>query len=111
MLLGIVIMAAALEEVIADVSHPLRTAFALALGGGVALYLLGDLSFRRVLSIEPRIFRITGTLFVLATIPVGMYVSAVMQLLALVVVLGAMLVLETRSARLEPPLTESQSAS
>jgi low temperature requirement protein LtrA len=96
MLLGIVIMAAALEEVIADVSHPLPTAFALALGGGVALYLLGDLSFRRVLSIEPRIFRISGALFVLTTIPVGMYVTGVMQLFALVVVLGAMLVLETR---------------
>lgn len=111
MLLGIVIMAAALEEAIADVSHPLPTAFALALGGGVALYLLGDLFFRRVLSIEPRIFRISGALFVLATIPIGMYVTAVMQLLALVVVLSAMLVLETRSTRLEPPLTESHSAS
>jgi len=109
MLLGIVIMAAALEEVIADVTHPLPTAFALSLGGGVALYLLGDLSFRRVLNIEPKIFRIAGAMFALATIPVGSYVSGVMQLLALVVVLSTMLMLETRSIRLQPPLTDSRS--
>ncbi len=111
MLLGIVIMAAALEEAIADVAQPLPTAFALALGGGVALFLLGDLSFRRVLSIEPKIFRVCGALFVLATIPVGMNVSAVMQLLALVAVLSGMLVLESRSTRLQPSLARSRSTS
>lgn len=97
MLLGIVIMAAALEEAIADVGHALPKPFAIALGGGVALYLLGDLSFRRTLRIEPRIFRFYGAGLALATIPVGIYATAVTQLVALVVILGGMLVLEARS--------------
>lgn len=109
MLLGIVIMAAALEEAIADMSHRLPTAFALALGGGVALYLLGDLFFRRTLRIEPRIFRICGALLALATILIGTYVTAVMQLVALVTILSGMLVLEARSTRLQPPLRISNS--
>ncbi|MPZ90642.1 MAG: hypothetical protein GEU68_03270 [Actinobacteria bacterium] len=108
MLLGIVIMAAALEEAIADVSHPLPTPFAVALGdSNLALYLLGDLFFRRTLRIEPRIFRICGALLAVATILVGMYVTAVMQLVALVAILSGMLVLEARSTRLRLPLSES----
>lgn len=102
MLLGIVIMAAALEEAIIDASHPLPNAFAVALGGGVALYLLGDLSFRQTLRIEPRIFRICGAALALATIPVGIYATAVMQLIALVVILSGMLVLEARSTGRQP---------
>jgi low temperature requirement protein LtrA len=108
MLLGIVFLAAALEEAIADASHSLSTPFALALGGGVALYLSGDLSFRRVMDIEPRVFRICGALLALATIPVGRYVSASMQLAVLVLILTAMLLLETRSTRLKPPLADRQ---
>ena len=99
MLLGIVVMAAALEEAIADASHSLPTAFAVALGGGVSLYLLGDLLFRRTLRIEPFIFRICGAALALATIPVGIYSIAVMQLVALVVILGGMLALEGRGTR------------
>jgi low temperature requirement protein LtrA len=108
MLLGIVIMAAALEEAIADVSHPLPTPFAVALGGGVALYLLGDLFFRRTLRIEPRIFRICGALLAVATVLVGMYVTAVMQLVALVAILSGMLVLEARNRRLGARSARSQ---
>jgi len=111
MLLGIVILAAALEEAIADAGHTLASPFALALGGGVALYLLGDLSFRRVLRIEPWLYRICGTLLALATVPVGRYISAAMQLATLVVIMVAMLVLETRSIRSKPAFTEPQISS
>jgi low temperature requirement protein LtrA len=107
MLLGIVVLAAALEEAIADASHSLSTPFALALVGGVALYLLGDLSFRRVMNIDPPVFRICGALLALAAIPVGRYVSAAIQLAVLVLILTVMLLLETRSTRLKPPLAES----
>jgi low temperature requirement protein LtrA len=107
MLLGIVFLAAALEEAIADATHPLSMPFAFALGGGVALYLLGDLSFRRVLDIGPRLFRICGALLALASIPLGRYASAAMQLAALVVIMSTMLMLESRSTRLKPPLAES----
>jgi low temperature requirement protein LtrA len=108
MLLGIVILAAALEEAIADAAHSLSIPFALALGGGVALYLVGDLSFRRVMDIEPRVFRICGALLALAAIPVGLYASAAMQLAVLVLILTAMLLLEARSTRLKPPLADHQ---
>jgi low temperature requirement protein LtrA len=110
MLLGIVFLAAALEEAIADAAHHLSMPFAFALGGGVALYLLGDLLFRRVLNIGPRVFRIAGVLLALASIPVGRYADAAMQLAALVVILVSMLLLESRNTRLKPPLAESSTS-
>ncbi|MGH2699036.1 MAG: low temperature requirement protein A [Actinomycetota bacterium] len=99
MLLGIVIMAAALEEAVADVTHPLPGAFAAALGGGVALYLFGDISFRRTLDIQPRAFRVGGAVLAAATIFVGRYSSAVAQLTLLVAILCGMLLIEFRIGR------------
>ena len=80
MLLGIVISQPPSRR--PSPTHPIlsRQPFALALGGGVALYLLGDLCFRRVMGIEPTMFRLCGALLALAAIPVGSFVMCVMQL-------------------------------
>jgi low temperature requirement protein LtrA len=107
MLLGIVIMAAALEEAVADITNTLPVAFASALGGGVALFLLGDISFRRTLSIQPRAYRLGGAALAVLTILVGRYVSAAAQLLLLVAILCGMLVIESRSDRLERARTRT----
>ena len=69
----------------------------MALGGGVALFLVGDISFRRALEIQPRVFRMSGAVLALATIPVGSYWSAAAQLTLLVAILCGMLLVETRA--------------
>ena len=69
---------------------------ALALGGGVALFLLGDVWFRRVLSIGRARYRAAGALAALATVPLGHW-QAIAQLVGLLAVLVAMLATEDRS--------------
>jgi hypothetical protein len=56
------------------------------------------------------VFRIAGVLLALASIPVGRYADAAMQLAALVVILVSMLLLESRNTRLKPPLAESSTS-
>ncbi len=48
-LLGILAIATGLETATSHASHPLPRAFAVALGGGAATFLLGELLFRRTL--------------------------------------------------------------
>src|SRR4030095_1963511 len=49
LLLGIVVLAAGVKVAIAKSTAELTLAQALALGGGVALFLFGDVAYRRVL--------------------------------------------------------------
>jgi low temperature requirement protein LtrA len=96
LLLGIVFAAAGVKKA---VSHPLghvTLAQALVLAGGVSLYLLGDVWFRRVLRIGQLRFRAIGAMVVLATVPLGL-VYAVAELVALNVLLMAMLYREDRA--------------
>jgi low temperature requirement protein LtrA len=89
LLLGIVATAAGIKKA---VSHPvghLTWAQALVLGAGVALYLLGDVWFRRVLRIGRLRYRLVGALAMLATVPVGA-VWAVGQMLLLIGFIVAM---------------------
>jgi low temperature requirement protein LtrA len=89
LLLGIVATAAGIKKA---VSHPvghLTWPQALVLGSGVALYLLGDVWFRRVLRIGRLRYRLVGALAMLATVPVGA-VWAVGQMLLLIAFIVAM---------------------
>ena len=89
LLLGIVAMAAAEKSVVAHPGDGLELRTALALGGGAAVYLLGDVLFRRSLDIgrghagAPR-----AAVLALATIPLAL-AAAVLQLAALVAAAGA----------------------
>jgi hypothetical protein len=67
---------------------------AVALGGGVALFLGGDAEFRRVLHVGPARSRVAAAAAALATVPLGLVAAAVVQLGVLVVVIAAMLVVE-----------------
>ncbi|MGE5828934.1 MAG: low temperature requirement protein A [Micromonosporaceae bacterium] len=98
LLLGIVVLAAGVKVAIAKSTAELTLAQALALGGGVALFLFGDVAYRRVLSIGRSRYRLWGAIGVLATVPLGL-VRAVAQLVPLIVVLLAMLVIEARAGR------------
>ena len=71
MLLGIAILAAGLKKAIGHLGDALPASAAVALAGGVAVYLLGDLCFRLSLRISPMFFRALGAAAVLATIPLA----------------------------------------
>jgi low temperature requirement protein LtrA len=98
MLLGVIAMAAGLKDAIGHAFDPLDLAHALMLSGGAALFLAGDLLFRRTLDLGPATLRAAAALLCLATIPLGVTVSAVAQLASLVLVLAAALTLERRTA-------------
>jgi low temperature requirement protein LtrA len=89
-LLGIVILAAGVKKAFGHAFDHLTFPQALALAGGIALFLLGDVWFRSVLSIGLRRFRAAGAAVALATTPLGLWLASA-QLVALVLVLGLML--------------------
>jgi low temperature requirement protein LtrA len=95
-LFGIVVLADGVKKAIGHAFDHLTVPQALALGGGVALFLLGDVWFRRELSIGLLRFRAVGAVAALATVPLG-YWLATAQLLALLAVLVLMLAAEDHS--------------
>lgn len=96
LLLGIVAVAAGIKKAVGHASGHLELAEAAVLAGGLALYLLSDVAFRRVLRIGRARFRAGAALVALATIPLGL-VMGLLQLVALIVVLTSMLYLEDRA--------------
>jgi low temperature requirement protein LtrA len=99
MLLGVITLAAGLKDVIGHAFDPLDLAHALLLSGGVALFLVADVLFRRTLDIGPSTYRTVAAALALATIPLGLTVSALAQLATLVLCLAGCLLLETRTTR------------
>ncbi|MGW2562369.1 low temperature requirement protein A [Streptomyces sp. NPDC001514] len=98
MLIGIAFLAAGVKKSIGHPGEQLPVGPALALAGGVALFLAGDIAFRAVLGITPVVYRAVAVLGTLATALLGMWLSVTAQLIALVVVLVAMLSAEARWA-------------
>jgi low temperature requirement protein LtrA len=96
LLLGIVVTAAGIKKLVGHAGDPLPFDQALVLAGGLAIYLLGDVAFRRVLRIGRMRYRAVGAVLALATIPLGMVV-AVAQISVLIVLLVAMLYVEAYS--------------
>jgi low temperature requirement protein LtrA len=96
-LLGIIALASALEQAIGHSGEPLSFGRSLALGGGVALFLVGDALFRRTLSIGDPRWRLAAAGLALATVPLGPEVAAVAQLTCLFAGVLACLLLEVRA--------------
>jgi low temperature requirement protein LtrA len=94
-LLGIVVLAAGVKKSMGYAFAALHLPEALALGGGVALFLLGDLAFRRALRIGRPWYRLAAAGLALATVPLGAVLTAV-QLTALFLVLVGLRVAEAR---------------
>jgi len=99
MLLGIIALAAGVKLSIGEVTHRLEPAPALTLAAGVALYLAGDVAFRRTLGIRPVAYRASAAALALATAALGVYTAGAVQLVALIAVLLGMLVPEARWRR------------
>ncbi|HET9005828.1 MAG TPA: low temperature requirement protein A, partial [Actinomycetes bacterium] len=87
-------LAAGLKDAIGHAFDPLDLAHALLLSGGAALFLAGDVLFRRTLDLGPGRVRATAAALALATIPLGLWLSALLQLAALVMVLAGSLAAE-----------------
>ncbi|MFF4833689.1 low temperature requirement protein A [Streptomyces sp. NPDC001315] len=96
MLLGIAFLAAGVKKTLGHLTEHLHTGPALALAGGVALFLAGDVAFRAALRLYPVRFRATATPVALATALLGIHLSAATELLALVAALVGMLAAEAR---------------
>jgi low temperature requirement protein LtrA len=97
MLLGIVVLAAGVKKSIGNLGIGLDPAPALALAGGVTLFLVGDVAFRRVMAIRPVAPRAAGAILALGTIVLGLLVGAGAQLVALVAILAIVLAAEARA--------------
>jgi low temperature requirement protein LtrA/ketosteroid isomerase-like protein len=93
-LLGVIATAAGLKKATGHPGDHLHTAQALQLGGGVGLFMVGDIMFRRSLAIGRVRWRATVAILALATVPLGLAVSAVAQLAALVAVMAGALAME-----------------
>ncbi|MGH2663585.1 MAG: low temperature requirement protein A [Actinomycetota bacterium] len=100
-LLGVITTAAGLELSIGDVLARLEIAPAVLLAGGVALYLTGDVAFRRVMRIRPIAYRAGAAVIALGTVVLGLYLAAAIQLVALVVIVIAALASEASRRRAE----------
>ncbi|MET9496018.1 hypothetical protein [Streptomyces sp. NPDC006552] len=87
------------QEGARHIGEHLHTGPALALAGGIALFLAGDVAFRAVMRLFPVRFRALAVPVVLATALLGIHVSAPAQLLALVLILVAMLAVKARRER------------
>ena len=98
-LLGIVVLAAGLKHAIGHAFGRLELAQAVLLAGGVAVFLAGDVGFRRVLGIGSGRLRAVAAALVLATVPLGVGVSAIAQLSVLGIVLGGALAAESAGTR------------
>lgn len=99
LLLGVIGLAAGVKKAIGHATDHISVAQALVLSGGVAVFLLGDALFRRILRIGTPWFRFFAGLGALLTVPLGLWLNAVAQLAALVVVVAALLLAERRAAQ------------
>ena len=97
LLLGIVAVAAGLKEAIAHPYDELPFGSALSLGGGAALFLLGEVAFRRALGLGHTPWRLVGAALALATVPLGTEGSALLQLAVLVPALALCLLGDRRA--------------
>lgn len=93
MLLGVVFIAVGMESAIEHAFEPLGPGPATALAGGAALYLGGNVAFRKILSIGSVTPRIIAVFLTLGTIPLGI-MSAVIQLTALIILFIVVLLKE-----------------
>jgi low temperature requirement protein LtrA len=96
---GVVLLSAGIKQHLEELHQPITLAAATVLGLGVALYLFGDVLFRRLVKISPSRLRLGAALLALALIPLGRWVSGLAEIAALLGLLIAMLALEHAVAK------------
>jgi low temperature requirement protein LtrA len=96
MLLGIIATAAGVKKTVEHLSERLDPQAALLLGGGMAVYLAGEGLFRALLRIGAAGNRFAAAVCCVASVVLGVTMTALIQLLALVGVVVGMLLLDNR---------------
>jgi low temperature requirement protein LtrA len=102
LLFGVIAIAAGLKTATGRPFAPLEIAEALELAAGVALFLVAHALFCRTLAIPHGPWRAVAATLALLTIPLGLDLSALAQLAALVALLVAALVAEEALTRCQP---------
>jgi low temperature requirement protein LtrA len=95
MIAGIVLVALGVKKTIGDVDEPLKTAPAVALFGGIALYYAAHVGFRLRNMGTLNVPRVAALAVCLALLPLGTQVDAVVALAAAAAVTSALIAYET----------------
>jgi low temperature requirement protein LtrA len=93
LMLGVVIGAVGIKKSVGHAFEALHWGPAVALSGGVALYLLGHAAFLRLLGLRGVNHRLAAAALVLAAIPLG-HTMAVLQLAAIVLIMAGTAIVE-----------------
>jgi low temperature requirement protein LtrA len=99
MVAGIIFSALGIEQTLSHTGEPLGTIPAVALCGGIALYLLGHNAFRLRYDGTVSVPRLVVAVVCLGLIGVGVSVSSILTLAVLVLVLCGLAAFETASSR------------
>jgi len=93
MLLGIVVLSAGIKKTVGHAFDGMPWGYAITLGGGVALYVLGHAWFLRLLRLRGVVHRLAAAALILATIPLGHWL-AIAQLIAIPVIMAGVAIVE-----------------
>jgi low temperature requirement protein LtrA len=99
MVAGIIFAALGIKQTLAHTAEPLGTIPAVALCGGVALYLLGHNAFRLRDEGSVSVPRLVVAVLCLALIPMGVSVSSILTLAVVALVLCGLAAFETATSR------------
>jgi low temperature requirement protein LtrA len=91
---GIVVSAAGVKLVLSHLHEATPVSTSTLLAAGIAMYLLGDLLFRRLIGIPSSAVRATAAALCVATIAIGVWSGGTLQIAALVLLFVAMLSVE-----------------
>jgi low temperature requirement protein LtrA len=99
MLFGIILLATGIHSSIEHISSRLDTADAFVFGGGVGLYLLGAIIFRRASGIPDVTYRLIAALLAVLSSSVGYSLSAALQFVLLILIVVILVLIESRRER------------
>ena len=101
MLFGIILLATGIHSSIEHLASRLDTAHAYVFGGGVGLYLLGTVVFRRASGILQVTHRYLAVFLAVLTGLIGNHLYAGLQFIGLILILIGLIVIESRAAFVE----------
>lgn len=99
MIAGVVLASAGIKQAIAQLHEATHLSTSLLLASGIAVYLLGDVVFRRSIRIPSSRLRLGMASVCLATIPLGVWAGGLAQVGALLGILVVMLSWEHAAAK------------
>ena len=97
LLFGVIVVSVGIEHAIEAPGKHLELSYALALSGGVSIFMLGDVAFRWFLKLGRTEWRKIAAVAVLLAVPLGTEVSAALGLAATGALLAGCLALEGRA--------------